>query len=227
MKMGSLLAVASIAGLSGAASAATVATLTYTDLAGTYTGNSSGGTFSANAVNLADLHSAGDAARIVPVVGTADFEPGFVAGGSMANFTLNMNLGAIVSGMRSGMGSFTSTDANGDTITGDMAGTWQLLGGYLAYNGVLSNVVFHSNHDNSFDGSHSGSFSIADLVTQIYAGAIVNLTTSPGGGFFSSNFRDAATGVNAQVTTVPLPPAAWAGLATLAGVVAVRRIRRK
>lgn len=227
MKMRSVLAMASIAGLAGVANAATVVTLTYTDLSGNYTGNASGGTFNAHAVNTADLHSAGDVARIIPTVGTADFEPGFVSGGSSANFSLNMTLGSIISGTRSGTGSFTSTDANGDTITGDMSGVWALVGSYLAYNGVLSNVVFHANTDSSFDGSHTGSFSTSDLVNQVYSGAIVNLTTSPDGGFFNGDFRDSATGINAQVTTVPLPPAALAGLATIAGMVAVRRIRRR
>lgn len=231
MKMGSALALASVMGLSGAASATTVMTLTYGDLSGNYNGTAAGGTFNAHAVSNpvgTGLRSAGDVARVIPNTGTADFQPGFFGAGSQANFVLNMTLGAISGGQRSGNGSFTSTDANGDTISGNLNGSWQLSGVYLAFVGVLSNVVVSNpSADGTFDGSNTGSFAIGDFLNQLFDGAIVQLTSNTTGGFFASNFADAATGVNAQIQTVPLPPAAWAGLATLAGVVAVRRLRRR
>lgn len=231
MKTGFVLALASLAGCAAVSSAATIATLAYNDLSGNYTGSAAGGTFNAHATNIpgsAGLRSAGNVARIVSTVATANFEPGFVADGHQGNFVLNMTLGAISGGGRTGVGSFTSTDSNGDTVTSNLSGNWQLSGGFLAFAGVLSNVVFHNNSgDNTFNGTNTGSFSIGDLTSQIFTGAIVNLTTSPDGGFFTNNFSDASSGINAQVQTVPLPTAAWAGLATLGGAMAIRHFRRR
>jgi hypothetical protein len=230
MKVAVGLAAASVLGISAAAQAVTIATLTYGDLSGNYTGNASSGTFNAHAVNLTNLHSSGDVARLINPVGTADFQPGFTGLGTSAGFVLNMNLGAISGGTRSGTGSFTSTDADGDTITGNLNGTWQVAGAFLAFSGTLNNVVFTDVgvQDGMYNGTTSGTnFILAGLVGQLFNGAIVQLTTNPSGGFFLADFADAATGLNAQVITVPLPPAAWAGMATLAGVVAVRRLRRR
>jgi hypothetical protein len=230
MKLAVGLAAASILGVSAAAQAVTVATLTYGDLSGNYTGNAMGGTFNAHAVNLPNLRSTGDVARLVNPIGTADFQAGFIGLGTSADFVLNMTLGAISGGMRSGVGSFTSTDADGDTVTGNLNGMWQVAGAFLSFSGTLDNVIFTDVgvQDGMYNGTTAGTnFILAGLIGQVFNGAIVQLTTNPSGGFFLSDFSDSATGLNAQVLTVPLPPAAWAGMATLAGVVAVRRLRRR
>jgi hypothetical protein len=228
MRVGTVLAAASLLAIAGAANATTIITLTYSDLSGNYTGDATSGMFDAHAVSNPGgaLNSAGDVSRVIPVVGTADFQPGFFGAGTSANFALNMNLGAIVAGTRSGIGSFTSTDANGDTITGNLTGVWQLAGTMLAYNGILSNVFVNDNgvQDGQFNGSQSGAFSISDLTGQAYTGAIVELTANVTGGFFNANFSNAATGVNAQIQNVPAPSAAFA-LAGLAGFAARRRRR--
>lgn len=224
MNLRSVLAVGSLLAASGLASATTIVTLNYNDLSGNYTGNASAGTFNAHAVAIAGgLQSAGDVARVVAPSGVADFQPGFF-GGSSANFVLNMTLGPIVANTRTGSGTFTSTDADGDTITATLSGMWQLSGTFLAFGGTLSNVAITDNgaQDGTFNGSNTGSFQISDYANQLFTGAIVQLTANVTGGFFASDFTNAATGVNAQV--IPAP-AGFVGLLGLAGLAGRRRRR--
>jgi hypothetical protein len=217
MKLAPVLAAVSVIAACGAANAAVVVTFNYNDLSGNYTGDSTSGTFNAHAVD-SSLHSAGSVARVVPTVGTADFQPGFASGGDSSDFVLNMTLGAISSNMRSGNGTFTATDADGDTLSGSLNGTWQQAGTFLSFAGSLSGVVFTDNggQDGLFNGSSSGSFPFADLNPLNLSGAIIDLTANVAGGFFSSNFTDAASGVNGQI--IPAPGALFGlGLIGLAG----------
>ncbi len=208
----------------------TLVTVTYADLSGSYTvTNGTSGTFNAHAVNTASLHTSGDVSRVVNPIGTADFQPGFVSGTDLADFALNMNVTHNGS-TGSGTGSFTSTDADGDTITGNLSGSWSIQNNYLAFAGVLSNVVLHDNgtRDNTFNGSNTGSWGMNLGIAGPYNGAIVHLTANVNNDFFVTNFANAATGTTAQITTVvPLPAGAYAGLGTLAGVFGLGLVRRR
>jgi hypothetical protein len=50
-----------------------------------------------------------------------------------------------------GTGSFTLTDIDGDTITGDMSGNWAVIGGYTTFTGDLTNVQWNTD-DGTFNG---------------------------------------------------------------------------
>ena len=105
---------------------------TYDDLAGSYSTVTQ--TFTAIAVDLPALKSSADVSRLVPGEGNAEFEPGFVSKPDQADFNLSISVGVLnFDGSRNGSGTFTSTDADGDTITGSINGTWENLGfGFIA-----------------------------------------------------------------------------------------------
>jgi hypothetical protein len=218
-------------GLAQAARAdTTLVTLTYADLSGNYTvTNGTTGTFNAHAVDIANLHSAGDVSRIVAPIGTADFQPGFVSGADMSDFVMSMSVTHNGS-TGSGSGSFTATDADGDTITGNLSGSWSIQNNYLAFAGSLNSVVIHDNgaQDHTFNGSNTGSWDTNLGFPGPYNGAIVHLTANINNNFFVTSFANAATGATAQITTVvPLPAGAYAGLGTLAGVFGLGLVRRR
>ncbi len=224
-----VMGILAIVGLATAARADNVIlTLTYSDLSGNYTAaDATSGSFNAHAVSGGNLNSAGAVSCLVSPGGKAVFQPGFVAASPFANFVLDM---AVVHGSTTGtgVGSFTATDHDGDTITGGLAGSWSIAGGFLAFVGTLGNVIVHDNGatDDTFNGSQSGSWTISSLPgPSPYSGAIVQLTAQQKT-FFASNFSDQVTGVTAQVVAVPPPPAAYlaiGGLGMTAAGIFVRR----
>lgn len=215
----SIVTLAAIAGgiVASAASADVVlVSMTFDDLAGSY--NSGTSVFTAAAVDTTRLRSSGDVSRLVGAEGTAAFSPGFVSQADQGNFVMNVAVGALaMDGTRSGTGTFTTTDADGDTIVGDINGTWRNLGlGFIAFDGILSQVYVNDNgaQDGTFNGSNGGAWDLDLPALEPYRGALVQLVLGANG-FFSTSFRDRATGVTAQI--VPTPGAlALAGLGALA-----------
>lgn len=200
---------AAVAGsLVGSANAEVILTLTYDDLAGSFTASAPrAGNFSAVAVNTGTLQSAGEVSRLGAGAGSASFEAGFVSNPfNPADFQLNINVAPLANpNQASGLGSFTATDADGDTITGDISGTWAFGGpGFIFFNGSLNNVTLHDNGgaDNSFDGTESGDFGMNYTAPQPYEGAIVQLVFG-GSNFFRTSFADRATNINMQVVPTP------------------------
>lgn len=195
---------------------------TYDDLAGSYSTVTQ--TFTAIAVDSVALKTSADVSRLVPGEGNAEFEPGFVSKPDQADFALSISVGALnFDGSRNGLGTFTSTDADGDTITGVIAGTWENLGfGFIAFNGVLSQVFVNDNgiQDGLFNGSHAGSWDLNLPAAEPYTGALVQLTLGANG-FFARNFTNRATGVTAQV----IPTPGTAALLGLGGLAMVTRRR--
>ena len=233
MKTPLLLAGLALAFTGSAYAGTAIISITYSDLSGNYTASSaSTGTFSAHAIDLPGiLRSAGDVSRLITPNGNADFQPGFVSGADLSDFA--MCIAVTHTGTSgTGAGTFTATDADGDTITGSMSGTWGLQGTFLAFQGVLSNVVIHDNGtlDHTFNGSNTGSWDTSNFpTTSPYDGAVVHLTERADS-FFATNWTNAATGVTAQVTaavTVPLPPGGLAGLGTLSGALGLSLARRR
>jgi len=223
------IALAAVAGGITAANADVVLTFTYDDLAGSFTSTGAGtGNFSAVAVDLgpASLQSAGEVSRIDSNPGNASFEVGFVSGANPANFTLNVSVTVLVPNLlASGAGTFSSTDADGDTITGTITGDWiyDTINGFIFFNGTLTNVLVTDNgaQDDLFNGSQLGSFQISGIGAQPYLGALTQITFGASS-FFTQNFQDAATGTSAQIL-IPAPGAV--ALLGLGGLLVARRRR--
>lgn len=225
-----ILAAAAFTGLSvSAASAEVIATFGFTELNGSYNNldvdTNGDPLYRATSVNTGSLQTRGDITRLIPTGGTATLDTGF-ATSSTASY--NAAISVIGFGAsRPGVGSVTITDVDGDTLSMSVAGTWTPgpgTTGIIYFNGLLSNVIFASNGngigDGTFDGTSGTGFSTADL-TGIYSGALVQLSTRPGVGFFQGNFSNVSTLVNANI--VPAP--GTVALAGIAGLVGLRRRR--
>ncbi len=192
-----------------------ILTYGFTDTSAAFTLNPDmvSGTYSA----VADSDTDGDVTRPLPVSDTAYFEQDFTGG--MADFVLSMAITGIGAGTANGSGSFTITDVDGDTITGNISGTWnQLAGIFASFEGALSNVTVTSN-DGMIHGT-TGSFA-ADLSDvggpAPYPGAIVLLMLP--GNWFTANFSNANTLVQGAV----VPEPATIALVVLGGLAAIRR----
>jgi hypothetical protein len=215
-------------GVSGA-SAAVIATFGYTELNGSYNNLDLDGSgnplYRATGVNTGSLQTRGDVTRLISPGGTATFDTGFVSSSS-ANYVSAISVIGFGTA-RPGVGTFTITDVDGDTLAGDVNGVWTPgpgTTGIIYFNGLLSNVLFTSNGngvgDGTFNGTSGTGFSYADL-TAAYTGALVQLSTRPGVGFFQSNFSNVSTLVNANITPAPGSIA----LVGIAGLVGLRRRR--
>jgi hypothetical protein len=155
--------------------------------------------------------------------GTATFDTGFVSTSAFANYESLISVPLTFTG---GTGTIVITDADGDTLTMDVTGDWAPgpgSTGIIYFNGLMSNVRFNDNgtNDGTFNGTRAGtSFSIADL-TASYTGAIVQLSTRPGAGFFQDSFSNVSTLVTANIVPGPGSMA----LVGIAGLVGPRRRR--
>lgn len=225
-----ILAAAAFTGLSvSAASAEVIATFGYTELNGSYNNldvdTNGDPLYRATSVNTGSLQTRGDVTRLIPTGGTATFDTGFSTSSTASYAAAISVIGFGAS--RPGVGSVTITDVDGDTLSMSVAGTWTPgpgTTGIIYFNGLLSNVAFASNGngigDGTFDGTSGTGFSTADL-TGIYSGALVQLSTRPGVGFFQGNFSNVSTLVTANI--VPAP--GTVALAGIAGLVGLRRRR--
>ncbi|MBL8999912.1 MAG: hypothetical protein JNK25_02105 [Phycisphaerae bacterium] len=215
--------------LTSAANAGVILTYTYHDLAGSYAASSADtGMFTAIAVNQnGGLRSAGEVSRTDSNPGSASFEVGFPGGGTMAAFSMTCSFtrdGTFPGILGSGVGSFTATDADGDTITGDVIGTWlfDAVNNFIYLNASLANVLVsdNGNQDDEFNGSQLGDFQISGLGNAPFEGALTQITFGAGN-FFFADFQDKATGLTAQI----LPAPGSLALLGLGGLVAARRRR--
>lgn len=222
------LRIGAIVGVAGATLATTalgdvIISGRYDSLAGSYVSNTQ--LFTAAAVDTATLRTSGAVSRLIAPVSTANFQEGFVSGADAANFAINVTaIPTINPNRRTGTGTFSAMDVNGDEIFGQVAGTWINGGpGFIFFNGTLSNVVINPAGggavNTTFDGSLAGSWSFALGAPTPYEGAIVQLVFGAPS-FFTADFSDRATGVTFQL--VPAP-----GALVLAGLGALAAFRRR
>lgn len=212
MNRATTIAAIAAAALTAGASAQ-IATFTFSDLNGAF--DSTTREFTANA----SADTSGDVTRLVSPAGSAQYQAGF-AGMSSADVSLSLTLSNITAASADAVGSFTITDDNGDTLTGDMNGQFTPFGFSITYDGLLSNVMFNDvTSDGSFDGPSSGAFSNA-FNGAPFDGAIVQLFFDFGG-FFANDFSDTPILVDGLV--VPAP--ASLALVGLGGLAATRRRR--
>jgi MYXO-CTERM domain-containing protein len=205
------------------ASADAVLTYGFTDMSGAFVRDNPGpgGQFTARAVDNAVLRTAGDVSRIVAPFGTAVYDDGFVSGLDPADVVLTISVFNVLGGpipTAEGVGDFTITDVDGDTIHGTVSGTWLLLAGGVYFNGDLSGVAITSD-DGTFDGPAGGSVQTSDL--GILEGANTVLFTNPIGGWWDQSFRDVSTQFSGEL----LPTPGAMALLGLGGLVATRRRR--
>jgi hypothetical protein len=201
----------------------------FTELNGSYDYGTS--TFTAVAVDDGiggRLRTAGDVTRVIAPAATADYDDGFVSLGSSADFQLTMTLSNITptsADVLANDGSFLIIDADGDTLTGNISGTW-LPGafGFLVFNGMLTNVGLsdNGNRDGYFNGPSGGLFEI-DMAPAAapFEGAILTLTAPVGHFFDQGGFTAADTLIEAQV----LPGPAAMFMLVAGGLTTLRRRR--
>jgi len=121
--------------------------------------------------------------------------------------TMGVNTSTMV-----GTGSFTLTDVDGDTITGDITGKWLRDGPANSFSGVLSDVRFHDNGplDGTFNGS-TGSVAMSfPGAPQPWTGTITDLTGAAP--WFPTPFSVDNGTVGGNVQAVPVPAALLLGL---------------
>ncbi len=152
------------------ATAAPILTFGFTELDGSFDGVS---IFTADAAPDTD----GDVSRVVPGCGTADFDHDFTGGA--ADYSMTMTLYNITPDTAEAAGQFIITDADGDTIAGDIAGVWVRNGVFGFFNGLLDNVYFNEVGDGIFEGPSGGAFDMdfAAYAPEPYAGSIMMLET--------------------------------------------------
>ena len=131
-----------------------------------------------------------------------------------SDFSLEMALTNITAGYADGIGSFVITDIDGDTIIGDIMGTWVPTGTDNTFAGTMSNVRFidTGTPDGSFDG-HLGSVQM-DFISSPWCGTLIELS-SGGTWFYNGDYDSAAGGVTASVVgpqSVPVPVAVLLGI---------------
>jgi MYXO-CTERM domain-containing protein len=219
-----LIAAAAVtsAGMASTASADAILTFGYTDLAGQYIGDASGGIFTAAASAVGAIQTSGAASRLIgPGEGVASFDTGFVGGADLADAIFTISVFNRTLNRADGAGQFVLTDVDGDVVTGTIDGVW-LRGsqGRTYFNGNLRAVTVIDNglQDGTFNGN-SGSWAIGGLggPVPLLEGALVQLFIRSGVGFFDQAFFNTSTQVAGEL--VPTPGAfALLGLAGLAGL---------
>jgi len=215
---------AAAAGTMTAAQAATLVTFGYNNLEGKYTAvNGNLGTYSAKAVDqgVGGLQTDGSVARLVPGAGVSKFAAGFKSLPTFADFTISISFIRSSATAGNGAGSFTATDALGNTVSGNIAGIWSLqptIG--IAFNGVLSNVNITSNATFTGTDGSSTNWNTNLPAAAPYTGAVTQLVFNSTN-MFNSSFDNIATQVSGQI----VPSAGSMALFGLGGLVAARRRR--
>lgn len=208
-------ALIALAGATTFAAADVIATYSYTDLDGAYDGS----TFTADGAATSDLSSTGDVSLLVGAKGTAEFTTGF-AGLAPADVAISMAISNVTGNTADGVGTVILTDTDGDTITADFTGSWNIINpfGFMFFSGSSANYAFSDNGqlDGRFNGT-AGSFAIDNLLS-FYDGAISLLLQTPGG--FATVFDDVST--QADGLLVPTP-----GVLAIAGVGLAGMARRR
>ncbi|MBX3380058.1 MAG: hypothetical protein KF805_08170 [Phycisphaeraceae bacterium] len=225
MKTLALVAAAAAGTVSVAQAATTLVTFGYNNLQGTYTAaGANAGNFSAVAVDqgVGGLQTDGSVSRLVPGAGQSKFAAGFKSLATFADFSINISFARINATSGTGAGSFTATDALGNTVSGSLAGVWSLqptIG--IAFNGTLSNVNITPNATFTGTDGSSTNWNTNLPSPAPYTGALTQLIFNGGAFFTDVDMQNVATQVSGQI----VPSTGTLALFGLGGLVAGRRRR--
>ncbi|MBS0187652.1 MAG: hypothetical protein JSS51_06255 [Planctomycetes bacterium] len=225
LKTLAVVAAAAASTVSVAQAATTLVTFGYNNLKGTYiAAGANNGSFSAVAVDqgVGGLQTDGSVSRLVPGAGQAKFAAGFKSLATFADFSINISFVRLNATTGTGAGSFTATDALGNTVSGSIAGVWSLqptIG--IAFNGTLSNVNITPNATFTGTDGSSTNWNTNLPSPAPYTGAITQLAFNGGNFFSDANMDNVATQVSGQI----VPSAGSMALLSLGGLVAARRRR--
>ncbi|MFH1420163.1 MAG: hypothetical protein ABII12_17965 [Planctomycetota bacterium] len=175
----------------------------------------------------ADHNTRGYVSRLLPSLGTAIYGTDFTD--DVADFTMSIGLAPIDPTHWLGSGLFSITDADGDTITGNVNGMWtqvQLpIGGgiFSSFAGTLSDVGFNDNGevDGFFDGPDLGSFGMDFGDSGPHDGAVMTFGTT--GSFLQGEFWDDSMLVHGMI----VPEAGTSSIVLSLGCAAMLVRRRR
>jgi len=211
-----LIAAAGLAASATVANAQAILTFGFTDVNSSFT--ASDGSFS----GVANGGTSGDVTRLAAPGGTAQFDQGFFGTG-LADFNFDIDVMLTGADTADGSGTFSIVDVQGETLSGNIDGQFNLIGGVaISFTGNLTGVQFTDvSGDGTFDGPTSGSFDTDLPGAAPYTGAVVQLFLDGSGNFFTRDFDDVST----QVSGVIVPAPASLALLGLGGLAATRRRR--
>ena len=207
-------------GFAPMAAQADLVSFTYSDLDGDFAvGGADSGTFSA----ADQLTTQGDVTRIAAPIGSAamDFSDAGIGSG---DFTMSVAVSNVTSTTADGLGTFSLTDVNGDTLSGTISGIWLRAGDSANFVGLVSGAMF-AGGDGTFMGTDGGSFSTVFTSPAPYPGNIIALAF--GGWFTDANDAVAAFDDKTTLVSGAIVPAPGAALLGMIGFGAVGRIKRR
>ncbi|MBZ0170792.1 MAG: hypothetical protein K8E66_00280 [Phycisphaerales bacterium] len=215
------------AGVATLASAAyadvAISTFTFSDLDSEYfTQDGVTGFFTARAGG----DTSGDVTRLQdPVAATAEYAPAFANDdGSDADVLFQMTVSNITAISADGSGDFLIRDLDGDSIEGNLDGTWLRANSgapILFFNGTLSGVTFNAGGDGLFEGTDGIGFNLTPyMLSNLFAGGIVQVSFG-----LDTFFDQSFSGFNSQFSGTIVPTPGAAALLLGAGGVCIRRRR--
>lgn len=225
LKTLALVTAAAASTVSMAQAASTLVTFGYNNLEGKYVAtDANNGTFSAKAVDqgVGGLQTDGSVSRVIAGAGQSKFAAGFKSLATLADFQISISFTRLVGNTGTGAGTFTATDAIGNTVSGAIAGVWSLQATIgIVFNGTLNSVVITPNATFTGTDASSTNWNTNLPSPAPYTGALTQLAFNGGVFFSDANLDNVATQVSGQI----VPSSGSMALLGLGGLVAARRRR--
>lgn len=206
----------------GTASASNLLSFAFSDLNGAVRLGSRTPVFTADWSDQLDLVTNGDVSRLVGSGGTALFDASLDS--ALANLSIRIDVLNITPDGADGTGVFSIIDADGDALTGTIAGEWNVLAGTLLFfHGEITGATIAPSdgvNDATFDGSAGGSFP-SPIRTDGLTGGLT-LILNP---LVSSPLTTGFEGASTEAGGILVPGAGTLLLPGLVGLAASRRSR--